>query len=270
MNQLDKAEKIFLQLTREHPELPEPYNNLAVIYAAQGKYENARLALQEAINTHPSYATAHENIGDIYAKMASQAYNQALHLDKGNETAREKLSLIGELFPPPKPIGVQNVAIREQEQVHVIPKKEVSQEIPVKEIKKVTTATTAKAPGEEVVNRKEIETETALIIGVINNWASAWSNKDVDSYLSFYANDFVPSDNLTRNDWQALREKRLSKPKFINVDVTRPTVKLHGNEYAQVNFSQSYQSDTYKDKTNKILLMKKVSNKWLIVEEKSR
>ena len=271
LNQFDDAESIYLELTKEHPELPEPYNNLAVIYAAQGKYEKARLALQEAINTHPNYATAHENIGDVYAKLASQAYTQALHLDKGNETVREKLSLIGDLFPPPPaPVDLPDVTTKEQEHVAELPKKEVGQEAPVNEIKKVTMTPTKKVPRAEEANRKDIEIEESLIIGVINNWASAWSNKDVDSYLSFYAEDFIPPDDLTKHEWKALLEEQLSKTKFISVDVIQPTVKLYGNDHAQVFFSQSYQSDTYKDQVNKILLMKKVNSRWFIIEEKSR
>jgi Flp pilus assembly protein TadD len=66
------AVKMFSALTEDYPELPEPYNNLAVLYAGQGQYDKAKLALEMAIRTHPSYATAHENLGDIYAKMASQ------------------------------------------------------------------------------------------------------------------------------------------------------------------------------------------------------
>ena len=58
---------VFERLTQDHPDLPEPYNNLAVLYAAKGDHARARDALLEAISTHPSYATAHENLGDIYA-----------------------------------------------------------------------------------------------------------------------------------------------------------------------------------------------------------
>jgi len=54
---------------------------IAVLYAGQGQYEKARQALEMAIRTHPSYATAHENLGDVYAKLASQAYDKALSLD---------------------------------------------------------------------------------------------------------------------------------------------------------------------------------------------
>ncbi|MFN3545113.1 MAG: tetratricopeptide repeat protein, partial [Thiobacillus sp.] len=78
----------FRGLTEDFPELPEPYNNLAVLYASQGKYEEAKNALENAIRTHPSYATAHENLGDIYAKMASIAYDKALALDNKNTAAQ--------------------------------------------------------------------------------------------------------------------------------------------------------------------------------------
>jgi tetratricopeptide (TPR) repeat protein len=97
-NELDAAADEFLTLTQDHPNLPEPYNNLAVVYAAKGEYDKARQTLLRAINTHPSYATAYENIGDIYTKMASEAYVQALQLDESNITAREKLALVNELF----------------------------------------------------------------------------------------------------------------------------------------------------------------------------
>src|SRR5690606_4209586 len=100
------AIRIFSSLAEEFPDLPEPYNNLAVLYASQGQYDKARTALEMAIRTHPSYATAHENLGDIYAKMASQAYDKALQLDKGNRAAQTKLNLIKDLFTdssrPPK------------------------------------------------------------------------------------------------------------------------------------------------------------------------
>lgn len=85
---------VFTGLTEDYPELPEPYNNLAVLYASQSKYEAARNALEMAIRAHPGYATAHENLGDIHAKMASIAYDKAQALDSTNTTAKAKLTLI--------------------------------------------------------------------------------------------------------------------------------------------------------------------------------
>lgn len=94
----EEAIKIFTGLTEDYPELPEPYNNLAVLYASLGQYDRAKTALELAIRTHPSYATAHENLGDIYAQLASRAYDKALQLDKTNTTAQTKLSMIKEIF----------------------------------------------------------------------------------------------------------------------------------------------------------------------------
>lgn len=93
-----EAIKIFTDLTHDYPELPEPYNNLAVLHASQGEYDKARAALEMAIRANPSYAAAHENLGDIYAKMASQSYDKASKLDRSNKTAQTKLNLIKELF----------------------------------------------------------------------------------------------------------------------------------------------------------------------------
>jgi len=97
-----EATKVFQALTQDYPELPEPWNNLAVLYAAQGEYDKARTALEVAISTHPGYSTAHENLGDIYAQMAGRSYDRALQLDKNNTTARAKLATVKDLVQPPK------------------------------------------------------------------------------------------------------------------------------------------------------------------------
>ena len=69
-----------------------------MLYAQQKQYDKAKQALEMAIRTHPSYATAHENLGDIYAKLASQAYDKALQIDSSNTSAQTKLSMIQDLM----------------------------------------------------------------------------------------------------------------------------------------------------------------------------
>lgn len=98
LNRSGEAIAVFQKLTEDYPELPEPYNNLAVLYAQQRQYDKARTALEMAIRTHPSYATAHENLGDIYARLASQAYDKALALDSSNQAAQNKLAMIREMM----------------------------------------------------------------------------------------------------------------------------------------------------------------------------
>ena len=98
MNRATDAINVFTQLSEDYPELPEPYNNLAVLYAQQKQYDKARTALEMAIRTHPAYAIAYENLGDIYAKLASQAYDKALQLDGANANTQNKLALIRDLI----------------------------------------------------------------------------------------------------------------------------------------------------------------------------
>jgi tetratricopeptide (TPR) repeat protein len=98
MNRTNEAILVFNKLTEDYPELPEPYNNLAAIYARQNQYDKARQALEMAIRTHPSYATAHENLGDIYVQLASLAYDQAFQLDSSNTSAKNKLDLTRKLI----------------------------------------------------------------------------------------------------------------------------------------------------------------------------
>lgn len=85
------------QLTEDYPELPEPYNNLAVLYAAQGQVDKARAALEMAIRTNPGYANAHENLGDIYARLASQAYQKAVQLGASQAAVQPKLDLLANI-----------------------------------------------------------------------------------------------------------------------------------------------------------------------------
>jgi tetratricopeptide (TPR) repeat protein len=95
------AIQVFSALTEDYPELPEPYNNLAVLHAAAGRYDEAKHALDMAIHAHPGYATAYENLGDLYARMAAEAYARALQLDAKNKTAPGKLTLAREILAHP-------------------------------------------------------------------------------------------------------------------------------------------------------------------------
>jgi Flp pilus assembly protein TadD len=96
----DDAIATFSKLNEDYPELPEPYNNLAVLYAEQSQFDKARAALEAAIRANPSYAIAHENLGDVYARMAGIAYSKAQQLDSRNASVPPKLALIRQLFAP--------------------------------------------------------------------------------------------------------------------------------------------------------------------------
>ncbi len=94
----DEALKVFLKLTEDYPELPEPYNNIAVIYASRGEYDMAKNELEAAITAHPDYAKARENLGDIYVRLARQSYEKALKLDGSQTGLQQKLELLDQIL----------------------------------------------------------------------------------------------------------------------------------------------------------------------------
>ncbi len=95
------ATAVLLALTQEYPELPEPHNNLAALYAQQGQYDKARGSLEMAVRINPGYAIAHENLGDVYARLAGQSYARALQLDGASTSANAKLTQVRAMLSPP-------------------------------------------------------------------------------------------------------------------------------------------------------------------------
>src|SRR5664279_2992883 len=95
-----EATALLQQLVQEFPELPEPHNNLAALYAANGEYAKARSELEESLRLNPNYATANENLGDVYVMLAGQSYARALKLEPANTTVPHKLALVRQLAAP--------------------------------------------------------------------------------------------------------------------------------------------------------------------------
>ncbi|TXH06055.1 MAG: tetratricopeptide repeat protein [Nevskiaceae bacterium] len=246
LNRTPEAMKVFTDLTRDYPQLPEPYNNLAVLYAQQGDYEKARDALEAALATHPSYATAHENLGDIYAALAGAAYNRALMLDQGNQTVRNKLNLIGQLEKP------------------------VNDVLAVKGGSKPAAAPAA-APAATEAPAEPVDADTAAAIAnALTAWSKAWSAKDVATYLSAYGDDFTPEAGQSRAAWAQQRRERISKPAHIQVDVQNVQTARTAPDRVRASFLQVYESDSFSDSVNKVLDFKLVNGAWKIVREYTR
>jgi Flp pilus assembly protein TadD/ketosteroid isomerase-like protein len=255
----DEAIVAFTDLTNKYPNLPEPYNNLAVLYADAGQYDKAKKALETAIKTHPSYATAHENLGDIYARMASEAYDKALQLDKGNTRAESKLALIKDLFGTGNKTTLAAASNKPAEAAKAEPAKTNKTDTkPIRAAdKKVDDKPVAAATGGDEQN----------ITDAVNQWAKAWSAKDVDKYLASYSETFKPAKGETRKAWAQSRKERVSRPASISVEVTEPKVTLEDANNAKVSFRQNYKADGKPIRTSKTLVLKKANSAWLIEQE---
>jgi Flp pilus assembly protein TadD len=101
LNRDDEAITAFTELTQAYPELPEPYNNLAALYAKKGRYDEARVALETATKANPSYALAYENLGDLYLRLASESYKRAQTLGSKSPLTAQRVGDIQKIVSPP-------------------------------------------------------------------------------------------------------------------------------------------------------------------------
>ena len=248
----------FTQITQDYPELPEPYNNLAVLYAGQSQFDKARAALEMAIRTNPSYATAHENLGDVYAKLASQAYSKALQLDGGNTGVQPKLALIRTLFAPDAKGQKPGATPQSSSPVTVAPVAKAPAVVPATP-SPATPAVTPAAPVAASGVEKEIES-------AVRNWAAAWSAKDMGAYLGSYGKDFDPPGSVGRKAWEEDRRSRITGKSRISVKLNDLNVSVNGNK-AVVKFKQAYSADSLNVSSRKTLELVKSGERWVIVRE---
>jgi tetratricopeptide (TPR) repeat protein len=297
LNKPAEAVAVFQKLTEDYPELPEPYNNLAVIYAQQKQYEKAKQALEMAIRTHPAYATAHENLGDIYSRLASQAYGKALSIDSSNASAQTKLAMINELVgggtkvgagktvaskpaepipaptatpvAPPAPVVVAAAETKPQE-----PPRPAAKPVEPKPAEAKPAAETKPAPPAkpepakpEPAAAKPAADANGEIAAAVDAWLAAWSKKDVKTYLAHYARDFQVPGGQSRKAWETEHAQRVGKPGKIEVGRDKLAIKIEGDS-ATVHFRQSYKSAGFNSSSGKTLIMVKREGKWQIQQER--
>ena len=238
LGKTNQAIDTFRDLTERFPELPEPFNNLAVLYAEKGQFRLAKEILEQAIKTNPSYLTAHINLGDIFTKMASEAYNKALEIDKSNNIAITKLSMITQLFnynPNTKNTVIESIKAKDEVRVLKISKKELKKDI----------------------------------LNSIENWKAAWESKNMESYLNSYSSNFIYPNNMTKSEWEKYRTNRILPKKLINISISDIKLKFK-EEKIKATFSQNYKSGRLNETSNKSLTFVEEGGQWLILQEASK
>lgn len=96
-----EAVAVFQQLHEDYPELADPLNNLAVLYAAQGRLDEARAALESALRNDAQHRHARENLADIYLELAVRLWDGLVASGPADPTIARKLRLGRELQRSP-------------------------------------------------------------------------------------------------------------------------------------------------------------------------
>ena len=228
--QTNRAKALYENLIRDYPELPEPRNNLAMIYLAGGDSDKASQLLIDALNTNSSYSTAYKNLGRIYRGIASETYRQAVSESNSPEVSIANIELA----------ALSRLSSADQ----------------------LTIVTRPAASS--VVNKANVQT---LLIEQVKNWAKAWQGKDVPTYTSFYSADHRPGFN-THKSWVEHRRKRIMRPGAIKVNVSDIEIRAQGENRAIIDFEQTYYSPNYSDKVLKRLEFRRIGSNWKISGER--
>ena len=283
----------FVRMTEDFPELPEPYNNLGVIYADQNQLDKARTAFEMALRTNPSYSTAHENLADVYGRLSSAAYNKALQIDLSNAAVAPKLALVRQIVTlnPTKLSAAQLAALPKLQpaqapaaavpaapaQVAVAPARpEVAlKAAPLADQNNKPTreaAPAARKPADEAPPAAQKPaplvdtTANREVEQAVQAWVSAWGAKDLKSYFAAYARDFDPAGKQSRSQWEEERRTRIEGKASISVKLTDVQTLVRGNT-ALVKFRQDYRANGIAISSRKTLEMVRQGNSWKIVRE---
>ncbi|MBT9492947.1 MAG: tetratricopeptide repeat protein [Paucibacter sp.] len=306
LNRQAEAIAVFQKLIDKHPELPGPYNNLAVLYGNKGDYEKARQALELAIRTNPTYATAFQNLGDVYARLAGQAYKKALALDKSDGNLPLKLAVVQNVFeasvdpraakpatavaaaPAPasapvaiaKPVAAAPLALATPKPSPApapapapAPKLAAAPTPAVAVAVAASSAAKPAAPAPVVAKAEPARVDPAeqdrqLVEKAMRDWAKAWSARNMVAYYDAYAPDFK-GKSASRKAWEQERRDRITGKKTIKVTLSDLRIKVNGNK-ATVRLRQDYNSDALSVKSGKNFeLVKNKSGDWQITQESS-
>jgi tetratricopeptide (TPR) repeat protein len=272
-----EATQTFTKLSEEHPELPEPYNNLAVIWAAQGQYDKARVALEKALRTHPSYAAAHDNLTEIYGRLAGQAYSRALQLDTQGDNAPVKLAMLQSLAAPGAPASTPQGTQIAQAPATAAPLTLTPRPAPAAAVPTAAPASTAAPaakpapapiPTAPAPVAKPAADPSQEVERAVHAWAKAWSDRNVAKYLATYDKSFDPPGQQSRPAWEQDRRARILGKSRIAVNLTELQISVKGKN-AVAKFRQDYKADALAVSSRKTLELVQSGDHWLIVKESS-
>lgn len=259
------ARALFERLAVEHPDRPEPLNDLAALAAADGDLERARALLERALATHPSFRAVHDNLATVYAAQASAAYRKALPIDGGPSDRPALVMLTEAATPRPQAAGVP---------VPIAPPSVAYAAAPASAPALTAPAAEARATARPAAAVPAIgalfDGRAHAALAAVDAWAAAWAGKDVAGYLAAYAPEFVPPDGLSRAAWEAQRAERIRAPQRIAIAIEQRHLTLEpSGERARMTFVQRYRSDRFNGDSFKTLHLVRHDGVWRIAAERT-
>jgi tetratricopeptide (TPR) repeat protein len=303
--QPEQAIRHYQRMLEIDPSLPEPLNNLAAIYQQQGDHQKAIELLTASINTHPAYATAWQNLSKLYRGLASDAYRRALSEQEDIRSSIQQLQLteLDSLHDLPVPVADNQIASSSAPAMYGQPSTAATDRTPPPSLVEVIEHETIPAPASEppavplpatgpqptarpepvvavitpaptVVEAPPATPETtapglpseALLQSTIEKWARAWDQKDFDTYINAYTDDYR-GRRANHAAWVKFRRSRVLRPGDIRVTLSNIRVHSRSADRAVIDFHQAYSSPNYRDKVAKRVVLVNDRGIWKIARE---
>lgn len=108
----------------------------------------------------------------------------------------------------------------------------------------------------------------AVAESTFNAWQQAWRDRDVDAYLGFYSEAFVPPGGLSRAEWVKQRQQRLPKQSGMKLELSGVQITPNGEDSFTIQFVQDFTTPSYSEfGTRKELHLKDEGSSWKITQE---
>ncbi len=301
--QYDAAITHFSVIPSSSPYYLAARNNIATIYAAQGKLTDAKATLEQALKSNQPLELMYNNLNNLKTHLASKNYASALQLLE--PAKNNKLSLVVSTnglaqyspkvvaaapAPTAAPATTATTTTGTTSAATTEGSAKATEPVPPKTT--VAAATPSAAPAAPAVNSPNTKERvsdskpatqpekapaasseeaelTQAATQALQLWAQAWEGKDMDRYLKSYVPGFTPSDGKSNAEWVKERQDRILYKGQIKVQISQIEATLVNKNTIKLRFRQNYQADKLKVLSVKLVEMKLQDQRWLITSERS-
>ena len=225
---------------------PEFLNNLAIAYLGDSQPIEAITILRQLVEADPVFSIVAHNLLELELQLAEgppETINPVLFVQSTQSFFETEIANLA-----------QNESSSNTSTTSIATTEVATQELP---------STTAPLT-EDLIESADSEE----IIRLTQDWATAWSNKNLESYLGFYAENYQPNSETSTAQWKANRDSSLNRPGDISVELSNLTGEIQ-EDRGEVRFEQTYRSANYSDRVEKTLVYSRLEGEWKIVSETS-
>ena len=291
LGKLQAAFDIFEGLRVAFLDQPEPYINLASVYARWGQLDEARNMLMKSSALQGDRLQTQISLASVHMELALEALKKARDIQPGDTQTQARLQALEKFMAEPAaaiflangPAGATQAKSLDKARTVTTPtpprrerpkRNQVTQprgdQLQLESLDLSAdppvlgsgTATARESVSIEDAARQD-EVQAAL-----RSWLKAWSARSFETYITHYSAAFEPSDGIDLPTWKQRRKTLIESTRSIRVDMRILSLQVEG-PMASVRIQQTYRSDRYADKARKDLSLRLEGRQWKLLSERT-